>query len=144
MPATSAVKKFPSRNFKKIASVAMGEPPKEFKELVKTKILKIKQDKLDKEFKAKQAQKEKEKAIDERMKRLEESKKRLLESKQKAEADKKKAAEAKKEGEEGEKKEDEEVKEEPKEEAKEETKEEEAPKEDDAKVGGHASCRRRS
>jgi len=146
------MKRFPAKYYKRIAHVVMGEPNKDWKEKVRNKLLKQKQDKLDHvhrqkmiekertkelerkakevEEKKKAAEQAREKARAERLQKVEEAKKKAMEAKAKAEADKKKA-----EG--GEEKKDEEMKEEakdgeaPKEEAT-ETKEEkkEEPKEE--------------
>merc|ERR1712151_251477 len=109
----ATAKKFPSKHFKKVARVVMGEPNADYKEVVKDKLLKKKQEKLDAAFKVKKA---------ERKKKAEEAKKALLEKKMKEAEDKKK----KEAGEDTEEKvEEEEVKKEEKEETKEEEKAEE-------------------
>merc|ERR1712107_568360 len=62
------LKKFPSRLFKKTACVMMGEPIAAHKELVKNKLLKVKQQKLDAQFKQKKAEKERKKLIAQKQK----------------------------------------------------------------------------
>merc|ERR1711988_480155 len=69
---TAAVKKFPSRLFKKTAYVMMGEPSAAHKEMVKNKLLKAKQLKLDAAFKAKKAEKERKKLIAQKKKEADE------------------------------------------------------------------------
>merc|ERR1712048_661852 len=126
---TATAKRFSSKHFKKVARVVMGEPSAEYKELVKDKLLKLKQEKLDAAFKVKKAEKEKKKIIAqkqkeamERKKKADEARKALVEKKKKELEDKKK----KEAGEEIEEKvEEEEVKKEEKEETKEEEKAEE-------------------
>merc|ERR1712151_282539 len=127
-------KKFPSRHFKKVAFVVMGEPTTAHKEMVKKKLLSLKQTKLDLTFKAKKLEKERKKIIAQKQKEAKEA----IERKKKAEEDKKaekKAEEEKKKKEEagedtetkkddGEAEKAEKIKEEDKEETKEETKDE--------------------
>merc|ERR1712176_473255 len=57
------LKAFPSRHFKKVAHVVMGEPSTAHKDLVKDKLLKAKQLKLDAMLKATQAEKARKKII---------------------------------------------------------------------------------
>merc|ERR1712187_348375 len=64
----ATAKKFPSKHFKKVARVVMGEPSADFKEMVKDKLLKKKQEKLDAAFKVKKAEKEKKKIIAQKQK----------------------------------------------------------------------------
>jgi len=79
-----ALKKFNYPCFKKVARVIMGKPNQEFKDMVQSKILKVKQDKADAAWKQKKAA---------------EAKKKLIEKKQKEFAKKKAEAAAKADGE---------------------------------------------
>merc|ERR1711972_102039 len=89
---TANAQKFSSRHFKKVAHVVMGEPNQAHKDLVKDKLLKTKQLKLDAAFKTKQAEKQrqklqakKQKEIEDRQKKFQEAKKKAIEDKRKAE-----------------------------------------------------------
>jgi len=130
--------------FKKIADVVVGKPPAEFKKQVQQAVLKAKQEKAEKAWEArkaekvrqrlmakkkKEAEKAKAKALKLAKRKAEEAKKKMEEAKKKAEEAKKKKEEGEKEGEkeeEAEKKEDEEMK------AEEEKKEDEDEEEDEA------------
>merc|ERR1711870_45989 len=101
------LKRFRGPEFKTIAKVIMGTPPKGWVEAVHAEILAEKQAKLDADFEAKKKEREKKKAIDERRKKVEEQRKKMEIAKKKAADEKKeeeeKAAEdAKKKAEEGE------------------------------------------
>merc|ERR1712151_85618 len=133
--------KFPSHSFKKIAQVSLGEPNAEFVAKTHEELLKIKQNKSDKAFRAEQAEKRRQKQAEKRKKDAEKAaKKRAKEAeKKKKEAEKakkaaekaKKAAEAKEGDEEKKEEEEKEEDEEPEpmsEEEPEEEKEEEPPK----------------
>merc|ERR1712151_501819 len=126
---TATAKRFSSKHFKKVARVVMGEPSAEYKELVKDKLLKLKQEKLDAAFKVKKAEKEKKKIVAQKQKEAAERKKKADEARKALIEKKKKEAEDKKKREAGEeieeKVEEEEVKKEEKEETKEEEKAEE-------------------
>merc|ERR1712187_103997 len=91
------LKKFSSRHFKKIAHVVMGEPDAAHKELVKNKLLKVKQAKLDAQFKQQQAEKAKKKLIAQKAKEAAERKRKADEARKAAlDAKKKKEEEANK------------------------------------------------
>merc|ERR1711979_28937 len=117
------LQRFSAPHFRKVAHVVMGEPSAEYKKLEQEKMLKEKQDKSDKAWHAKKAEKDRKKQIAERQKQLAEAKKKFEEDKKKkAEEEKKKKAE---EAGEGEKKDEEKKEEEKKEDEKEEKKDEE-------------------
>ena len=59
---TATLKRFTNPCYKKIAHVVMGEPNKEYKALVRNKILKDKQTKSDADWHVKQAEKERKRA----------------------------------------------------------------------------------
>mmetsp|Transcript_121530 Transcript_121530/g.343817 ORF Transcript_121530/g.343817 Transcript_121530/m.343817 type:complete len:817 (-) Transcript_121530:120-2570(-) len=90
------LKRFPPRSFKKIATVMVGEPNKAYREVVKNKLLKVKQAKIDAEFKQKLAVKEKARQAKKQQKELEEKRKKLAAVKALAQ---KKLAEAKRKAE---------------------------------------------
>eukprot|EP00930_Biecheleria_cincta_P031030 TRINITY_DN2150_c0_g1_i1.p1 TRINITY_DN2150_c0_g1~~TRINITY_DN2150_c0_g1_i1.p1 ORF type:complete len:921 (+),score=279.57 TRINITY_DN2150_c0_g1_i1:51-2813(+) len=117
----ATLKRFSLPHFKKTAMVVMGEPPQDFKDKNKERLLQEKQAKSDAEWKAKKAEAERQKAVtkrqkalelmrkqaeEQRVKRMEEAQKKLAEAQKKKaeEAEKKKAEEdAKKKAEEGDK-----------------------------------------
>mmetsp|Transcript_121531 Transcript_121531/g.343824 ORF Transcript_121531/g.343824 Transcript_121531/m.343824 type:complete len:822 (-) Transcript_121531:120-2585(-) len=130
--------KFPARKFKKVATVMLGEPNKAYKQLVKNKLLKAKQAKLDAEFKQKQAAKEKKRLAAKMQKEFEERRKKVAaakaEAKKKAEEAKRKAEAAKKseaDGDEDKKDDDDDGDEDEKEEENEEEKEDEDKKDEE-------------
>eukprot|EP00927_Polykrikos_kofoidii_P050620 TRINITY_DN44512_c0_g1_i1.p1 TRINITY_DN44512_c0_g1~~TRINITY_DN44512_c0_g1_i1.p1 ORF type:complete len:952 (+),score=244.75 TRINITY_DN44512_c0_g1_i1:90-2945(+) len=102
------LKRFPSAYFKRVARVAMGEPANEFKQLVRSRLLKQKQEKSNNDWHAKKQERERQKLIEKRKKELaekhrqaaEEAKRKAEEAKKKEEEAKKKAEEAKRKAEE--------------------------------------------
>eukprot|EP00930_Biecheleria_cincta_P014517 TRINITY_DN12459_c0_g1_i1.p1 TRINITY_DN12459_c0_g1~~TRINITY_DN12459_c0_g1_i1.p1 ORF type:complete len:927 (-),score=276.78 TRINITY_DN12459_c0_g1_i1:70-2850(-) len=140
------LEKFSFPHYKRVAAIVVGEPPEEFKAKVRARMLEDKQEKVNAEWKQKQAERERKKLVEVRQKQLldqrkayEEAKKKEQEAalkakkeaeeKAKAEAEAEAGDEAKAEGEDDVKKE--EVKEETTEETKEEAKDEEKAKEEE-------------
>eukprot|EP00928_Gymnodinium_smaydae_P008253 TRINITY_DN12_c0_g1_i2.p1 TRINITY_DN12_c0_g1~~TRINITY_DN12_c0_g1_i2.p1 ORF type:complete len:948 (-),score=297.23 TRINITY_DN12_c0_g1_i2:117-2960(-) len=85
------LKQFPSFSFKRVASVVMGEPDQEHRKLVKSKILKDKQQKSDAMWRLKKVEKDRQKLLEARKKEAEEAKKKAEEQKKAEEEAKKKA-----------------------------------------------------
>merc|ERR1712187_308163 len=65
-----ALQRFVPSTFKRIASVQMGEPSAEYKQLQQKVVLKAKQDKANSEWRAKRQEKDRKKQIDVRQKQL--------------------------------------------------------------------------
>merc|ERR1712113_721887 len=105
------LKRFSAPHFKKVAHVVMGEPSAEFKSMELEKMLVEKQEKADKDWKVKKAEKERKKQIAERQKQLAEAKKKFEEERKKKAEE---AGEADKEEEKKEEEKEEEKKEEEK------------------------------
>merc|ERR1712203_804189 len=141
--------KFPSKSFKKVAHVQLGEPPAEFKQKTHEVMLKAKQTASDVEFTRKQAEEKRKKLAEKKRKEVERAQKKALKAKEKQakelkkkqdaekkEAAKKKAAEDgnEEESKEEEKVEEKEEEEEEPEEVEEEEKEEEEKDEQPPKV----------
>jgi len=140
------VRKFSDLHFRRVAQVIMGEPADEFKAKVRAALLEEKQEKLDAEWKQKQAERERKRQIEQRQKQLIEQRKAALAAQMKASEESgeaSSAAEKKKEGEEGAEKAeggeamqtDTQEKKEVKDEAKQETKDELKEEEQEAKEG---------
>ncbi|CAJ1359462.1 unnamed protein product [Effrenium voratum] len=64
------LKRFPSAQYKKVAHVVMGEPDEEYKQRVRKKILKIKQDKENASWRIKKAQQEQKKRMAQQQKEM--------------------------------------------------------------------------
>merc|ERR1712066_455692 len=90
------LKRFKGTEFKKIAKVIVGTPPKEWVEAVHAEILKEKQAKLDAEFEARKKEREKNKVLEERKKAIEERRKKVEEQRKKMVAAREQAAAEKK------------------------------------------------
>jgi len=92
-----ALKQFSNPCYKKIAKVVMGEPDKEFKDKVQSKLLKEKQERCDAEWKNKKAEQDRRKEIAARQKeavqKRKEAEKAAQEAEKAAEAARKKAEE---------------------------------------------------
>merc|ERR1711957_265751 len=83
------LKRFKGPQFKRIAKVVMGDPPKEWIETVHAELLKEKQAKLDSMWEAQKKEKEKKKALEARKKQLEEQRKAIEANKKKVEEERK-------------------------------------------------------
>lgn len=92
---------FTSSKFKRIAQVVMGEPTKDFKTMVQTKILEEKQAKAEAEWKQRKLDREKKKAFEKRKQEAAEKHKMALEARKKAEEERKAKKEAEEAGKEG-------------------------------------------
>lgn len=100
-----SLKRFSGPQFKRIAKVVMGDPPKDWMEAVHAEILAEKQSKLDIEYQARLKEKQRKKIAEERRKKVEEQRKKMEAAKKKVEEAKKEAAKKKKEADEARKKE---------------------------------------
>merc|ERR1712083_725670 len=84
------LKRFKNTEFKKIAKVIIGTPPKAWVEAVHAEILAEKQKKIDADFEARKKERERKKTIEERRKKVEEQRKKMELAKKKAADEKKK------------------------------------------------------
>jgi len=89
------LKKFSHPSYKKVAHVVMGEPASDWKDMQNERLLKVKKEKAEAEWKKRKEEKERQKQLKERQKKLEEMRKKADEEKKKKkeEAEKKKAEE---------------------------------------------------
>eukprot|EP00408_Alexandrium_pacificum_P067093 CAMPEP_0171175998 /NCGR_PEP_ID=MMETSP0790-20130122/11513_1 /TAXON_ID=2925 /ORGANISM="Alexandrium catenella, Strain OF101" /LENGTH=837 /DNA_ID=CAMNT_0011640883 /DNA_START=69 /DNA_END=2579 /DNA_ORIENTATION=+ len=91
----SNLKRFAAPHFKKVAHVVMGEPPKDYKEKVHTKLLEDKQAKAEAAWKMRQLERERKKAIAQRQKEIAEQQRALAAKRKEAEEEAKKEEDAK-------------------------------------------------
>jgi len=127
-----ALRRFGAHAYKRVAHVVMGEPSAEYRTAQRELILKAKQEKVNAEWNAKRAEKERKKQIELRQKQLDDMRKKAEDNRRKVAKDvKKKVEDVKRRSEEETKAE--EVKAEPKGDDAEEAKEEMKEEQDDAK-----------
>eukprot|EP00927_Polykrikos_kofoidii_P012524 TRINITY_DN153_c0_g2_i1.p1 TRINITY_DN153_c0_g2~~TRINITY_DN153_c0_g2_i1.p1 ORF type:complete len:938 (+),score=215.02 TRINITY_DN153_c0_g2_i1:58-2814(+) len=90
------LKRFPKAIFQRSARIVMGEPSSKFKNLVKTKFLKEKQEKANVEWRLKKLEKERHRLIEKRKQEVADKQRQVAEEAKRMAEEAKKAAEAKK------------------------------------------------